>query len=288
MKLHPLVRDLIHLSLREDLPAGDPTTAGLIKRDKEAKAVIFSRGAGIISGLNVAKTIFKTIDPRIHFRLLVKEGSRVKENTALAEIKGKARSLFKTERIALNFIQHLSGISTFTNRFVEITKGKSLKITDTRKTIPGLRCLEKYAVKIGGGENHRMHLGDFILIKDNHWNFLPRASLSSTLKKVKEIKPHSLLEVEVKNTSQLKKAIEAEADIIMLDNMNYPNLRKAVKLIKDWRRENRKKRPLIEISGGVNLANIRKLSLLGVERISIGALTHSAPAFPVDMEILDE
>ncbi len=287
MKIQVLARDLIRLSLREDTSQGDPTTAALLDRGRIARALIFTRAEGIICGLNIAQTVFKTIDPRVKFKLLVPEGSRVKADTAIAEVKGKARTLFKGERTVLYFIQHLSGISTLTGRFVKRAKNTSVsaKIIDTRKTTPGWRHLEKYAVKIGGGDNHRMTLGEFILIKDNHWKFLPGGSLSETVRGMRKRKPGMKIEVEVKKISELKKALEAGVDIIMLDNMNYANLKKSIQLIKRWRRLKGKKKPLIEISGGVNFKNIGRLARLGAEQISVGALTHSAPAFPADMQI---
>lgn len=290
MRIQVLTRDLFRLALREDTIRGDPTTAILLARNKIARALIFARAKGIISGLNIAQTVFKTIDPRVKFKFLVPEGSRVKAGTAIAEVKGKARTLFKGERTILNFIQHLSGISTLTGRFVEKaeTVSTSAKIIDTRKTTPGWRYLEKYAVKIGGGGNHRMTLGDFILIKDNHWKFLPGGSLFQAVKEMRKKKPGMKIEVEVKKTSELKKTLEAGVDIIMLDNMNYTNLKKSIKLIKHRRRLKGREKPLIEISGGVSLKNIKKLAQLGAERISIGILTHSAPAFPVDMEITND
>ncbi len=289
MKIQVLAKDLVLLAFREDTSHGDPTTAALLDRGRAARALIFTRAEGIVCGLNIAQTVFKTVDPRVKFKFLVPEGSRVKANTAIAEIKGKARTLFKGERIVLNFIQHLSGISTLTSRFVKQVKdtSASAKITDTRKTTPGWRHLEKYAVKVGGGENHRMMLGDFILIKDNHWKFLPGDSLSKAVREMRKRKPGMKIEVEVKEIPELKKALEAGVDIIMLDNMNYANLEKSIRLIKRCRRLKGRKKPLIEISGGVNLKNIARLALLGAERISIGALTHSAPAFPVDMEIIN-
>ncbi len=288
MKLQVQDKDLIQLALREDTCRGDPTTASLIDRGKTARALIFARSQGIISGLYLAKTVFKTLDPRVKFRLLVPEGSLVKVDTAVADIKGKARSLFKGERLALNFIQHLSGISTTTFQFVIKAKNTSIKITDTRKTIPGLRHLEKYAVRMGGGVNHRTTLGDFILIKDNHWRFLPEDSLAEGVKRIRKRKPELEIEVEVKKIPELKKALEAEVDVILLDNMDYALLKKSVKLIENWRKVKKRRRPLIEVSGGINPDNFNQLIPLRIDRVSIGALTHSAPAFPADMEIINE
>jgi len=285
MKLQAQDKELIRLALKEDLSRGDPTTEILIQKGGKAEALIFARSNGIISGLNIARVIFDTLDPKVKFEILVTEGSKVKANTPIARVKGKIEALFKGERTALNFIQHLSGISSFTHQFVNRVKKGSVQITDTRKTSPGLRTLEKYAVRMGGGINHRMTLGDFILIKDNHWKFFSESSLPEKVRKIRKKIPRMKIEVEVKKTPELKKALEANVDIVMLDNMSYENLKKAVRLIKNWRKKKRK--PIIEISGGVNLENIGRLSRLGVERISIGALTHSAPGFSVNMEMIN-
>ena len=288
MKLKTPEKELIRLALKEDLSRGDPTTDAFVKKNEKVRALIFSQDQGVISGLNIVRAIFKCLDSQIKFKFLVPEGDRIKAKTAIAEVKGKAGALLKGERTALNFIQHLSGISTFTEQFVKKIKRGAVKITDTRKTTPGLRTLEKYAVKIGGGVSHRMTLGDFILIKDNHWKFIPKSSLPEKVKKIRKKKPRMKIEIEVKKISELKEALEAKVDIIMLDNMSYGSLKKAIKLIKDWRKKSKSKKPAIEISGGVNLDNISKLSRLGADQISIGALTHSAPGFPVNMEIINE
>lgn len=288
MKLLKQDKQLVNSALEEDLWRGDPTTEILIEKGRTIKTKIFAGNKGVICGLILAREVFKKLDPKIKFKTLVSEGGEVKKNTAIAELEGKAEVILAGERTALNFIQHLSGISSFTRHFVKKVKGRCIEITDTRKTIPGLRRWEKYAVKTGGGINHRMDLGEFILVKDNHWGLVDKEILMKKIKALRIKNPRMKVEIEVKEESELKIALEVKADIIMLDNMSYPALKKAVKAIKRWRIRNKTEKPLIEVSGGVDLFNIADFARLGIERISIGALTHSAPAFPVNMEIVNE
>lgn len=288
MKLLKQDKQLVNSALEEDLWRGDPTTKILIEKGRTIKTKIFAGNKGVICGLILAREVFKKLDPKIKFKTLVSEGSEVKKNTAIAELEGKAEVILAGERTALNFIQHLSGISSFTRQFVKKVKGRCIEITDTRKTIPGLRRWEKYAVKTGGGINHRMDLGEFILVKDNHWGLVDKETFIKKIKEFRVKNPRMKIEIEVKKESELKTALEIKADIIMLDNMSYPALKKSVKSIKIWRVRSKTEKPLIEVSGGVDLFNIADFARLGVERISIGALTHSAPAFPVNMEIVNE
>ncbi|MFA4905774.1 MAG: carboxylating nicotinate-nucleotide diphosphorylase [Candidatus Margulisiibacteriota bacterium] len=267
---------LITNALKEDIGRGDITSQAIIPRGQKAKAQIIAKEAGVIAGLSVAREVFRAVDRSLRFSPKVKDGNKVKKGTIIAEVSGSARSILAGERVALNFLQHLSGIATLTNKFVIRAKGKGIrvKVLDTRKTIPGMRKLEKYAVRVGGGVNHRMGLYDAILIKDNHIKLA--GGIRKAVKGIKRIKD---IEVEVKSLSEVKQAIVAEADRILLDNMNIKTLRQAVKLC-------RKAGIKTEASGGVNLQNVRAVAKTGVDFISIGALTHSAPALDISLKII--
>jgi nicotinate-nucleotide pyrophosphorylase (carboxylating) len=276
----PQVQQLISQALAEDLRWGDATTEALIPYTQQGKASIIAKGRGIVAGVEVAKQVFLKVDHKLKMAILIKDGAEVKSGDVIARIEGKTSSILKAERVALNFLQHLSGIASETARYVEAIKGLPVQITDTRKTTPGLRILEKYAVHIGGGKNHRMHLGDGILIKDNHLAALSHEGLG-----IKEIvararqnaSPKPKIEIEVKTTKEAIEAAESGADIIMLDNMNLEDMRQAVKLIKG--------RALIEASGGINLERVRAVAETGVDFISIGALTHSSKALDISLEL---
>lgn len=274
------VEQLIRQALAEDLRWGDATTEALISETQQGKASIIVKASGVIAGIEIAKQVFLKVDHRLKMDILIKDGAEVKSGDVIARIEGKTSSILKAERVALNFLQHLSGIASETARYVEAVKGLPVQITDTRKTTPGLRILQKHAVQIGGGKNHRMHLGDGILIKDTHLAALSNEGLS-----IKEIvararqnaSPKTKIEIEVKTTKEAAEAADAGADIIMLDNMNLEDMRQAVKLIKD--------RALIEASGGINLERVRAVAETGVDFISIGALTHSSKALDISLEL---
>ena len=276
----PQVQQLIDQTLAEDLGWGDVTTEALVPDTQQGKASIIARAKGIIAGTEIAKQVFLKVDSKLKMDILIKDGTQVKPGDVIARIEGKISSTLKGERVALNFLQRLSGIASETARYVESVTGLPVNITDTRKTTPGLRTLEKYAVQIGGGKNHRMHLGDGILIKDNHLAALRKEGLS-----IKEIVararqkalPEMKIEIEVKTTKEAIEAAEAGADVIMLDNMNLEDMRQAVQLIKG--------RALIEASGGINLERVRAVAETGVDLISIGALTHSPKALDISLEL---
>jgi nicotinate-nucleotide pyrophosphorylase (carboxylating) len=276
----PQVKQLINQAIAEDRSRQDVTTKALIPGTQMGKALIMAKGRGIIAGTEIAKQVFLKVDPKLEADILIKDGTEVKPGDVIARIEGKTSSILKAERVALNFLQRLSGIASETARYVQAVKGLPVYITDTRKTTPGLRTLEKYAVRIGGGKNHRMHLADGILIKDNHIAALRRQGLS-----IKEIvanarqkaPPELKIEVEVKTPEEAVQAAEAGADIIMLDNMNLEDMRQAVRLVKGH--------ALIEASGGITLENVRAVAKTGVDRISIGALTHSPKALDVSLEL---
>jgi nicotinate-nucleotide pyrophosphorylase (carboxylating) len=298
----PQIEEIIDRALAEDLGKGDVTTEALISGDQRGAGFIVVKKEGILAGINVAKQVFHRVDPELKVEIFLEDGARVKPGSKVAKVSGSIASILKAERVALNFLQRLSGIASETNRYVEAVKGLPVRIMDTRKTTPGLRSLEKYAVKAGGGENHRMNLGDGILIKDNHLAALRSQGLNikEIIAKARQNAPLSLratptlslrgekrrsnlqarqtqVEVEVGTLSEALEAVEAGVDIVMLDNMNLEDMRKAVKSIHG--------RALIEASGGITLDNVRAVAETGVDFISIGALTHSARALDISLEL---
>jgi len=271
---------IIDSALAEDLGSGDLTTELLIPSELRGRASIVVRGEGVLAGIGVAAEVFRRVGPVLQFRGLVSDGSKVHPGDVAATIEGSAASILKAERTALNFLQHLSGIATETARYVEAVSGLGTKIYDTRKTIPGLRPLEKYAVRVGGGYNHRQSLGDGILIKDNHLAALHSQGigLREVVEKARRAAPHTLnVEVEVQNIDEARQALDAGAETIMVDNMNLEDMRYVVQLCQG--------RALIEASGGITLENVRAVAETGVDLISIGALTHSAKALDIGLEL---
>jgi nicotinate-nucleotide pyrophosphorylase (carboxylating) len=290
----PQIEEIIDRALAEDLGKGDVTTEALIPGDQQGTGFIVTKKEGILAGINVAKQVFQRVDPELEVEILLEDGARVKPGSKVAKVSGSIASILKAERVALNFLQRLSGIASETNRYVEAVRGLPVRIMDTRKTTPGLRSLEKYAVKVGGGENHRMSLGDGILIKDNHLAVLrsqglnikeiiarARQNASLSLRGAKRRSNlqarQTQVEVEVGTVLEALEAVEAGADIVMLDNMSLDDMRKAVKSIHG--------RALIEASGGITLDNVRAVAETGVDFISIGALTHSARALDISLEL---
>jgi len=290
----PQIEEIIDLALAEDLGKGDVTTKALISSDQRETGFIVAKKEGILTGTETAKQVFHRVDPELKVEILLEDGARVKPGGKVAKVSGSIANILKAERVALNFLQRLSGIASETNRYVERVEGLPVRIMDTRKTTPGLRSLEKYAVRVGGGENHRMNLGDGILIKDNHLVALRSQGLNikEIIAKARQNAPLSLrgaerrgnlqarqtqVEVEVGTVSEALEAVEAGANIVMLDNMNLEDMRKAVKSIHG--------RALIEASGGITLENVRAVAETGVDFISIGALTHSARALDISLEL---
>ena len=267
------IKDRVKLALTEDLyPYGD-ITSKLLKDNKIIKAKIISNQKAVVAGILFAKYSFNQIDKKIKFVLKKKDGSTVKKNSVIATVKGKANSILVAERVALNFLSHISGIATKTNKFVKIV-GKKCKICCTRKTLPNYRVIQKYAVKLGGGTNHRFNLSDEFLIKDNHVsssNLRELVSLAIKSKRGKKIT------VEIDNLKQLRDVIGLKFDTILFDNMNIKNLRKGVKLVKKYYET--------EASGNISFKNIKLVAQTGVNRISIGSITHSAPAIDFKLEI---
>jgi len=258
-------------ALKEDLyPSGD-ITSKLLNNANKIKAKIISNSSGIIGGLELAKQTFRIVDKKILFKIKKKEGSKVKKKQVIAEIIGNVKNILTGERVALNFLSHVSGIATQTNKYVNKVR-KNTKICCTRKTIPGLRAVQKYAVNLGGGYNHRFNLSDEFLIKDNH---IANTNLRELIIKAK--KNRKKITVEVDNLNQLKKILDLKFDTVLFDNMNVKNLRKGVQLVKN--------KYETEASGNVNLKNIRKIASAGINRISIGRLTHSVSAIDLKLEI---
>ncbi len=271
-----LLKETIRIAIYEDIGHGDITSFLIVPDDKKAKANIIAKENFILAGMPFVKEVFNAIDPITAMQIYFDEGDCVKKGDIIASISGKARSLLAGERISLNILQRISGIAVMTNQFVKKVNGLSVRIADTRKTIPGMRIMEKYGVRIGGGINHRFGLYDGILIKDNHIKIAGGVKKAVGLAK----KGHHLLkiEIEVKNLDELKEALDAGADVIMLDNMSIPDMKKAVKIAKG--------KAILEASGNVNLENIRGIAETGVDIISIGALTHSARAVDISMKFV--
>ncbi|MGB6872687.1 MAG: carboxylating nicotinate-nucleotide diphosphorylase [Dehalococcoidia bacterium] len=290
----PQIEKIIDRALAEDLGKGDVTTEALIPGDQQGTGFIVAKEEGILAGTEAAKQVFHRVDPELKVDILLEDGARVKPGSKAAKVAGNIASILKAERVALNFLQRLSGIASETNRYVARVEGLPVRIMDTRKTTPGLRSLEKYAVRIGGGGNHRMNLGDGVLIKDNHLVALRSQGLNikEIIAKARRNAPLSLrgakrrsnlqarqtqVEVEIGTVPEALEAVEAGADIVMLDNMNPEDMRKAVKFIRG--------RALIEASGGITLDNVRAVAETGVDFISIGALTHSTRALDISLEL---
>ncbi len=271
------IDELIKSALKEDISLGDITTDNLIDDSAVSSAVYIAKQSGIIAGLDVSERVFKVLDDRIEFIRKVEDGAFVNKGDIIAEMKGSTQALLKGERTSLNFLQHLSGIATKTHEFVKRVKDLPVRIVDTRKTTPGLRGLEKYAVKAGGGHNHRYCLSDGVLIKDNH--IKAAGGIKEAINRVRESIPHTIkIEVETETMAQVNEALDAAADIIMLDNMNLDMMKEAVLLIN--------KRALVEASGNVCLDNVYDVAGTGVDIISVGELTHTVKAFDISMRFV--
>jgi nicotinate-nucleotide pyrophosphorylase (carboxylating) len=279
--LTPAVMQLVDLALEEDVGRGDVTSQAVIDPASTAVAHLVARQGLVLAGLDLATVVFRRLDARITVEALAADGEEVQAGAGVATYRGSAAALLAGERTALNFLQRLSGIATQTRQYVRAAQGSGLRITDTRKTTPGYRILEKYAVRMGGGSNHRFDLGSGVLIKDNH--LAVAGSVAQAIRQAKARVPHSLkIEVEVDTLAQLDEALAEGVDIVLLDNFSDQDLRAALAKVGKGQA-----RPLIEVSGGVTLARIPQLAQLGVDLVSVGALTHSAPAvdLALDMEI---
>ena len=268
---------ILEKALLEDIGTGDITTESIIPSNLRAKGIIKTSEAGTIAGLDIAGLVFAKLDPQISFFPLIKDGAKVLSGEILTEVTGQAHTILRGERVALNFLQRMSGIATITSKFCQEVKDFPVRIVDTRKTTPGLRILEKYSVRMGGGYNHRFGLYDTVLIKDNH--IALSGGITKAIELARKQTSHTIkIEVEVENLTQLEEALMMQADIIMLDNMDLDTMKKAVKIAKG--------KALIEASGGITLEKVREIAQTGVDLISVGALTHSVKALDISMEII--
>lgn len=276
----PQIEEIIERALEEDVAQGDITTNLLISPHIKANAKIISKTNGILAGIEIAKMVFHQVDPFLKLSATLKDGSSIKLHDIILTVEGSANSILKGERTVLNFLQHLSGIATKTSLYVTAVKGLPVKILDTRKTVPGIRILQKYAVTVGGGYNHRQNLGEMVLIKDNHLAVLRKQDMHLTriIEKARKAAPAGTkIEIETTTVTDALQAVESGADIVMLDNMSMAAMHQAVMMINH--------RAIIEASGGVNLDNIREIAETGVDWISVGALTHSVNALDISLEI---
>jgi len=274
------IRRVVQVALEEDIGSGDITTLAAIPPAANAKAVMLAREPMVVAGLPVAEAVFREVSSDLNFTRTATDGDHVKPGQPLLHIAGPARAILTAERVALNFTQRLSGIATLTSRFVDAIQGTRAQILDTRKTTPGLRRLEKYAVTCGGGHNHRLGLFDQVLIKDNHLAALQNTStnpIAAAVKCARDQYPKQRIEVEADTLEQVEQALAAGADIVLLDNMNLVQLRVAV--------QHARGRAKTEASGGVNLGTVRQIAETGVDYISVGALTHSARAVDIALEV---
>jgi len=266
---------IINNALREDMPEGDITSENVVSQDSTSKAVITGKEEGILAGIEVAEKVFKKIDSEIRIKKYFRDGQGIKKGEKLAVLQGSSISLLKGERTALNFLQRMSGIATLTQRFVNGLRGSSTKLLDTRKTTPGLRILEKYAVKTGGGENHRFSLSDMVMLKDNHLRLV--GDIRTAVERARaNIRPGIKIEVETSNLKEVKEAINSGADMVMLDNMSLNKMRDVVEWVNG--------RVPLEVSGKVDLDNIKDIALLGVDYVSVGSLTHSFKSLDISMD----
>ncbi len=280
MGLLPLQYEpILAAALAEDIGAGDITSLLTVPEEAQVRGVMIAKADGVIAGLAIGCRAFSLVDHHVVWEPHIRDGERVTPGVRLATISGPAQSLLTGERVALNVLQRMSGVATLTAQFADAVKGTRARIVDTRKTTPGLRVLEKYAVRMGGGHNHRIGLYDAVLIKDNH--LAAGGGVAATVARARAGAPHTMrVEVECKALSEVDEAIEAGADIILLDNMDLETLREAVGRVNG--------RALTEASGGVNLHTVRAIAETGVDLISVGALTHSAPALDISLDFLTD
>lgn len=278
--LESQIKKAVDAALAEDIGWGDVTTQALAPPGLSGKGVILAKEAGTLCGLPVAFHVFRAVDPSLSFTALLSDGSKVNPGDTCAAVAGSLASILMAERVALNFLQRLSGVASATARYVAEVAGTKATIVDTRKTTPGLRLLEKYAVRAGGGRNHRFHLGDGVLIKDNHLAALRAAGrgIKDAVSLARCSVPHTLkIEIEVQDFDEAREALEAGADIILLDNMAVMEMRRVVEMTAG--------RALLEASGGMILDNVRAVAETGVDIISVGALTHSVKALDISLEV---
>ncbi len=274
--------DVVNRALNEDLGRGDITSRSIVRYGVSARGSFIAKQDLVLAGLEIADLVFGWFDEYIQIESTAADGDEIKEGKVFARVIGDAQMLLSAERTALNFLQHLSGVATMTRKYAQAVAGTGAKIVDTRKTVPGLRALEKYAVTVGGGHNHRLGLDDGVLIKDNHLTM--SGSIAEAVRRTRDAAGHlHKIEVEVATLDQVREALDAKADILLLDNMTPEIARQAVQIVRE--REQNDRRTLLEASGGINLSNVREYAETGVDLISVGALTHSAPAVDISFKI---
>lgn len=292
--VHESFLPLVKFALSEDVGTGDVTTLNAVPANVGARATILAKAPGVVSGLDIAGMTFREVDPEVRFKKLTKDGARVAAGTPLATVSGSAASLMVAERTALNFMMRLCGVATMTRRYVDAIEGTGARILDTRKTTPGLRILEKYAVLCGGGVNHRLALWDMYLVKDNH--IRAARGLTNAIDRIQRTRSGDLLlEVEVETIEQLHEALRPEVDRILIDNQTPATVAAWVAEVDRWHaqhppdhpraRADARRWPEVEVSGGINLDTVRAYAETGVDYLSVGAITHSAPALDLSLEI---
>ena len=280
LRIDAAVTALIDRALAEDRSSHDVTTDALIPPDMPGAATLTAKSPGVLAGGEVARSVFQRADPNLRAELLMEDGATLRPDDAIARIEGPVGGILRAERCALNFLQHMSGIATETARYAAAVAGTRAAIVDTRKTVPGLRTLQKYAVLVGGGRNHRMDLADGVLIKDNHIEALraQEVGLAEIVRRAKQGAPHTLkVEIEVESIDEAREALEARADVILLDNMAPEEMRRVVGMIGG--------RAVVEASGGITLETVREVAETGVDIISVGALTHSVNALNISLDL---
>jgi nicotinate-nucleotide pyrophosphorylase (carboxylating) len=281
-----VIREIVKAALAEDRAANDITTGALVPADQKGRAVITAQAEGVLAGLGLAEAAFAQVDTKLKWSALKADGARISPGDAVARVEGALHSILRAERVALNFLAHLSGIASMVGAVAILLEGSECRLRDTRKTTPGLRVLEKYAVRIGGGTNHRLDLADGILIKDNHLAALkaqqpaPANEIREAVALARKASANLRIEVEVTNLDEAKRALDAGADELLLDNMSLRDMKDAVRLA-----AKRKPRPLLEASGGITMTSARAVADTGVDFISMGAITHSAPALDLSLEL---
>lgn len=280
--VEPDVRALIDLALAEDIGTGDITSIATVPADRTATAIMLAKDDGVLSGIDVAREVFRTVDPNLAFEALKGNGDALANRDEIAVITGNARSILTAERTALNFVQRLSGVATITAEYAHALAGSNTQIVDTRKTTPGMRLLQKRAVQHGGGSNHRFGLADGVLIKDNHLAAIGGENrIANAVSAARAVAPHTLkIEIEVTSLDELRQALDAGADIVMLDNMDTDIIAEAVAI-----RDAHTNRALLEASGNITIARLAELAATGIDLISAGALTHSAPSLDISLDI---
>lgn len=273
-----IVDKIIKDALIEDMPYGDITTQLLIPQESISDAIFLSKEDGILCGIDVAKRVFEILDPSVEFEKLKTDGDKICKGDVIAKVRGSTQAILMGERLALNLLQRMSGVATYTNMLAQKIKGYKAVVSDTRKTIPLLRMLDKYAVFVGGGKNHRYSLSDAVLIKDNHIKAV--GGIKEAIKKVKEKIPHTMkIEVEVRNMQEFEEALMSGADIIMLDHFTIEDMKKAV--------QKADQKVLLEASGNINIDNIEEIAKTGVDIISVGCITHSAKSLDISLDFTD-